>query len=317
MAKQVVFVLGATGYIGEAVAQAHRRLGHKVYGLVRSEEGARRLEKQEIIPVLGQQQEPDKWSSIAAESSVVIDAIGYNDLSVKTFEAIEFAAKARLAAVGIKPLYIFTSGIMVYGGAGKNRSTPLDETVEAEPPPGHVVGAARKKYENQVLGSTQYLHPVVVRPGWIYGGQGGHYVNYFFSRFDVATATINIKGRPDKRYSWVSIHDVADAYLKITQKGGQLLHGQLFNIVDRDYPSYDEIIRASALQAGLDFSKVKVVETPFDPNLPSDVLFENSIVIDPKKAEEMLGWKSSHLGFLQEMDTVYKAWKLAQQKGDH
>ena len=69
--------------------------------------------------------------------------------------------------------------------------------------------------------------------------------------------------------------------------------------------------------AGLDFAKLKVVETPMDPNLPSDVLFENSVVIDPKKAEDVLQWRSSHLGFLQEMDLYYSSWQLAQSASNH
>ena len=54
-----VFVTGATGYIGGAVAAAFRRAGHRVFGLVRSSEKARSLAQAEIVPVLGDLAAPD------------------------------------------------------------------------------------------------------------------------------------------------------------------------------------------------------------------------------------------------------------------
>jgi nucleoside-diphosphate-sugar epimerase len=71
-----VLVLGATGYIGRAIAGALRREGHTVYGLVRSSEGVTALKKIEVIPVEGEQKQIEKWRDVAAKCSVIIDAIG-------------------------------------------------------------------------------------------------------------------------------------------------------------------------------------------------------------------------------------------------
>ena len=54
-----VFITGATGYIGFSVASAYRRAGHEVWGLVRSEEKARRVARHEIRPVIGAMQKSD------------------------------------------------------------------------------------------------------------------------------------------------------------------------------------------------------------------------------------------------------------------
>src|SRR2546429_9285017 len=48
-----VFVTGATGYVGLAVATALRRAGHDVYGLTRGAAKASQLARQEIHPVQG------------------------------------------------------------------------------------------------------------------------------------------------------------------------------------------------------------------------------------------------------------------------
>ncbi|MGH8414637.1 MAG: NAD-dependent epimerase/dehydratase family protein, partial [Gammaproteobacteria bacterium] len=48
-----IFVTGASGYVGFAVACALRRAGHEVYGLVRREESRMLLQRAEINPVPG------------------------------------------------------------------------------------------------------------------------------------------------------------------------------------------------------------------------------------------------------------------------
>lgn len=48
-----VFVTGAAGLVGLSVAKTFKRQGYIVYGLVRSEEKAKALLREEIIPVMG------------------------------------------------------------------------------------------------------------------------------------------------------------------------------------------------------------------------------------------------------------------------
>ena len=48
-----IFVTGATGYVGSAIALRLARAGHEVYGLTRSREAAAALERAGIKPVVG------------------------------------------------------------------------------------------------------------------------------------------------------------------------------------------------------------------------------------------------------------------------
>ena len=57
-----VFVTGATGYIGFAVATALRRHGHRVFGLARSDAKAARLTRHEIEPVIGDLSGPKTYA---------------------------------------------------------------------------------------------------------------------------------------------------------------------------------------------------------------------------------------------------------------
>jgi uncharacterized protein YbjT (DUF2867 family) len=56
-----IFLTGATGYIGSAVASALARRGHHVLGLARSKEKSLELERIEIEPVIGNLDAPNSY----------------------------------------------------------------------------------------------------------------------------------------------------------------------------------------------------------------------------------------------------------------
>jgi len=53
-----VFLTGATGYIGGAIADALQRTGHTVLGLAHSEQSARGLQARSITPLRGDLRDP-------------------------------------------------------------------------------------------------------------------------------------------------------------------------------------------------------------------------------------------------------------------
>ena len=65
-----------------------------------------------------------------------------------------------------RPLFLFTSGILIYGPG--LAETVVDETVVPSPLPEVV---PRKKFEEKVL-QTESVRGVVIRPGFVYGGSG-------------------------------------------------------------------------------------------------------------------------------------------------
>jgi len=304
-----VLILGASGFIGLALGIALRRQGHLVYGVTRSEAGTRALRKAEILPVTCEQQDSAKWSAEALNCDVVVDSIGYNEFSSATFEAYQ-AVEAQRAAKGLTTRFIFTSGIMTYGTAGDKREQPLDETVEPQPFPANPHGLPRKLFEDRVMKANGE----VVRPGWVYGGSGGTYLAVFFGQIDVPNSTITLKGRPDKRFSWVHVEDLANAYqLLIDAPDAGRLAGQLFNFVAEDYPSYQEIITQAALVAGIKQEELKVVRQDLATDDWQNFL-EAQVVIDNKKTRKLLGWEVRHRGFLQEMHIYYPSWVLHNKK---
>jgi len=304
-----VFILGASGYIGLAIGMALRRQGHRVFGLTRSDQGAGTLRKAEIVPVQCEQSDTASWTPVALQCGVVVDAIGYNTHSDSTFEAV-LNVQSQRAADNLSTRFIFVSGIMTYGLAGDKRVEPLDESVEPQPFPNNPHGLPRKLFEERVLAHRGE----VVRPGWVYGGSGGTYNSIFFGQVNALTSTVTLKGRPDKRYSWVHIEDLATAFqLLIDAAEPARFAGQLFNVVANEAPTYEEIILSAALAAGIRQEELKIVREELAADDWMNML-ETCVVVDNKKARTWLGWKILHSGFLQEMNLYYPAWVLFNKK---
>ncbi|KAI8325523.1 NAD(P)-binding protein, partial [Martensiomyces pterosporus] len=69
-----VLVIGANGFIGNAVAQAFSRAGYLVYGLVRSEEKGGGFAADEIIRVVGSTTNPESYADILDKVDILVDA---------------------------------------------------------------------------------------------------------------------------------------------------------------------------------------------------------------------------------------------------
>src|SRR5580693_4363474 len=76
-----VFLTGATGYIGSAVAEALQKAGHKVTGLARTPEKAKQLEARGIRACLGDLRKPETISAPARAANGVIHTGNTNDAS--------------------------------------------------------------------------------------------------------------------------------------------------------------------------------------------------------------------------------------------
>jgi uncharacterized protein YbjT (DUF2867 family) len=95
-----VLVIGATGYIGRALAQSLRRSGnHVVYGMARSPAKARELEAMEIIPVLGSATDSNNYLAVIRDAhiDVVVDAAGANQEGFQIINDVRKAGQDRLA----------------------------------------------------------------------------------------------------------------------------------------------------------------------------------------------------------------------------
>jgi len=157
--------------------------------------------------------------------------------------------------------------------------------------------------------SQQKLRGVVLRPGFVYGA-GSFPGNFLYGIFnDVSTKdTVTIRGRRDKKWSWVHRADLADAYVRVA-RAGNLVKGEVFNICGfpHDAPTWEQLILATA---SLTQFKGKIAySNESDPSDFISTYCERVIVLHPQKAMDLLGWNPRHLGLLQELEIYYHSFK--------
>ena len=116
-----IFVTGANGYIGFAVASRFAARGHHVMGLVRSAEKARIVACAEITPVIGSMNEPESYTQAAQACELFIHCAAdmsneFHLLDRKTIKhLIQIAQQSNL-----RRSLIYTSGIWLYGNTKNN-----------------------------------------------------------------------------------------------------------------------------------------------------------------------------------------------------
>lgn len=164
-----MFLTGATGYVGGAVADSLREAGHEVSGLARSEKSARNLESRGIAPIPGDMADRKAVAKAARGFEAVVHAAASHG---GDGEAADRALVAGIldALDGTGATFVYTSGGWVMGDTPPDADL-ADEESPVEPAPSL---AWRPAVERMVLDSLgRGARPVVVRPALVYGAGGG------------------------------------------------------------------------------------------------------------------------------------------------
>jgi nucleoside-diphosphate-sugar epimerase len=300
-----VFITGASGYIGHAVAKAFRAKGHTVYGLVRTEEDAHLLSLDEIWPVMGDLEQPDGFRKVLEEVEVAVQcAFDYSsnkgvELDAKTIGTIlDVFSKSSLPRT-----LIYTSGVWVYGSQGYKL---VDESMPLQPLD---VAKWRPSHEEKVLKATSpLLRSVVMRPGHVYGGVGG-LTNLLFT--STQSGSVSIAGEGHNRWPMVHVQDLAHAYVSAAERE---LTNVILNVVDDSTATLREIAEAITRAAKLE-GKIKVLskgeaEQEFETILQGVLI---DLTVNNSRIKRLLGWQIHHAPFIYDVDLYYNAWQTTQQ----
>lgn len=206
-----VFITGATGYIGGAVARAVAGAGHEVVGLVRSEEAAERLRAAGLAAHVGDVADPASLRpALAGADAVVHNAVGMGGGIVG--DADHAAVDAMLEALAAHGgTLILTSGIGVYAGLPApvvDESTPLDDVAPPQRP--------RVALERRALaGEDRGVRVAVVRPAHVYGhGSAGIFTRTLLGAARDAGHGVHV-GEGHGAYVVVHVDDLARAYVAV------------------------------------------------------------------------------------------------------
>lgn len=294
-----VFITGATGHIGYNVALAFRRAGYYVSGLIRNPKKIWMLESNEIHPILGNLHKPETYIDVVRDSSLIVHAAA--DYSMDR-AAVDRSVLQMVMSVNEKQsrlkTFIYTSGCWVYGNTGV---TAADETTPLNP---SKAASWRPAVEQEVLQASE-LRTVVVRPGCVYGKQGGLMSMWFdgvMNRND-----LRIVGDGSNRWSLVHVDDLAEAYVRIAERE---VSRSIFNIADESQQTVGEMIQAIARATGytgtITYVPVEEAATTLGSLAESLALDQH---LDAHKATEELGWHPRHNNFAGNAETYLMARK--------
>jgi nucleoside-diphosphate-sugar epimerase len=209
-----VFITGATGYIGGAVAVRLLEEGHKVSGLARSPEKAAELVRFGITPILGSLEDTALLTSEARRADAVINAADSDHRG-----AVEALIEG-LAGSGKILLHTSGSSIVADDARGETSDAVYHELSLPEPTPDK---AARVAIDRMVRAATDRgIRSTVICNTLIYGhGRGPHRDSIQLPALADQARKSGIArhvGRGLNIWSNVHIDDVAELYLLALNK---------------------------------------------------------------------------------------------------
>jgi nucleoside-diphosphate-sugar epimerase len=225
-----VFVLGATGFLGGAVARSLVGAGHSVQGLARTAQAAQTLESAGITPVFGDL-ESDLPSVLAAgaEADAVIFA---PQLLLEPEHQAVAAFLERLA--GTEKTFVFTSGTGVLSQRTAG-DWSADSFAEDEPFVPAKTIARRVETEDLVRAAIfRGVRAMVLRPPLVWGpSDHGHVAAVYASV--ARTGAACYVGRGLNCYTNVHVDDLSALYQLVLAKGtpGALYHAAAGEIPNR------------------------------------------------------------------------------------
>ncbi|MEV0167709.1 NAD-dependent epimerase/dehydratase family protein [Nonomuraea fuscirosea] len=289
-----VFVTGASGYIGGAVATRLLEAGHTVTGLTRDAATADELARLGVQPVVGDLDDAGTLAEQAGRADAVVNAADSDH------RAAAETLVAALAGSG-KPL-VHTSGtsIVGVGTSGEADGTIFGEDLldpDSGWEPEHPVRRARLALDRLVLAAAdQGVRATVLCHSLIYGDARGlprdSVLIAALVRQARAGGVVRHVGAGTNRWSTVHLDDVADLYLLALHKASP----GLFCFVENGEESFAAITGAIARRLGLPGPR------PWEPGAAGDVwhpefarhaLGSNSRV-RAVRAREQLGWRPRH-----------------------
>jgi nucleoside-diphosphate-sugar epimerase len=284
-----VFLTGATGYIGSAVAERLRAAGHLLTALARSDAASAKLQKAGIQAVRGDFSQPRSVASAARMADGVISMATTYDPTIDG-PAIDAILDA-LAGSG-KP-FVYTSGIWSHGDTN---GKVVDET---SPPRPAALVAWRQAVEDRVrAGAQRGIRTVVIRPAIVYGRGGGIPAGFVESARKEGAA--RLVGTGENRWPFVHVDDLADLYLLALEKApaGTLLLGV-------SGPSYRvrDVAAAASRGAG---TGGRTASWPLEEARGKLGPYADALVLDQqasgRRAQELLGWHPHRPSILEEIE---------------
>lgn len=286
-----VLLVGATGYIGTAVAEKLKEAGHEVLALARSDDAEKRVASLGYTPARGDMADPARVAELARLADAIIHAATTGNADNPSIDATMTRAILEALEGSGKP-FVYTSGVWSVGDTGP---AVADESFVGSPLP---LSAWRLPLEREVLAASRRgVRGIVMRPGIVYGRAGG------IPSMLVAEARqkggVRVIGDGRQEWPTVFVEDLADLYVRaLSASPGALLHG-----TDGQHQVRD-IAAAASLAGGADGRLLPwTVEDARKEYGGFGEFFALHQRVSSESAKWGLGWKPQGPSLLQDLLT--------------
>ena len=297
-----VFVTGATGYVGNAIAHRLAQSGHEVHGLTRRKDRVELLRAQGITPVVGDLEQPDSFVADLKNCDAVVHASCREGAEAPRHDqSVLENLKAGVVDGRVRHV-LYTSGVWVHGDTGERV-----EDESADPHPAETV-AWRPAHEEVALDLVAHeAHVAVMRPAVLYGGTGGILGGWF--REAREKRVVSYPGDGSQHWNLVHRDDVAEGYrLALEHARG----GQRFILADESHFTVRELAEAVARASGAEARPVEREQVIAQLGLPGAARLLDQRVT-AARARRNLGWVPRHTNFVAEAETLYRDWLAGEQ----
>lgn len=277
-----VFITGASGYAGGAIAGRAVAAGHRVTALARTDAAAATVHALGAEPVRGDLADGRVLQAAAGRADAIVHAaVDYADPGFGRLDGL--ALDALLAAdtpiVGL-------STTLVHGDTGPE---PVDESRPADP-------ACLQPFKVEAEARVLAAGGTAIRPGLVHGRGGNLTLNGMLAAAIEHGAATYI-GDGAARWSCVHVDDLADLTLAALERP---LAGETLHAAAADAPSMREIAEAVGALAGAPVVSVTLEEATAAMG-PFAVAFTCDLVVDSGRAEALLGWAPRRPGLLDDL----------------
>jgi nucleoside-diphosphate-sugar epimerase len=291
-----IFVTGATGYIGGAVAARLVADGYEVRGLVRDEAKAKQLADKRIVPVLGNLDDTDLIIREARASEGVVNAADsdHHGAAMALIEGLSGSGKPLLQ----------TSGTGLY--AENTRGEASDRTYDDDTPlPSDPEFGDRASIDQQMLDAAKRdVRSIVLCNSCIYGwGEGLHRESImvpWLKRQAEKDGVARFIGSGTNVWSNVHIDDLVDLYMLAFDRAPA---GSRY-LVENGESTFADIAQAVADRLGLGHAQSWSVEeatTHVDETYA--FIFGSNCRVRATRARSELHWQpkvGSMLGWIRQ-----------------
>jgi nucleoside-diphosphate-sugar epimerase len=299
--KRRVFITGASGYLGGAIAARLARGEYEVMGLTRSPEKAKALAAHGVIPVIGDLEKPEDWRGQMKNADVAIHAAS-DPKDVATRDQQALAAIRDAVNDGRVRRVLYTSGMWVHGDT---HGQVVDESTPLQPLP---LVTWRAAHEEVVFDLAEFeVQAIVLRPPIVYGESRGILGGYFAEARDKRTVTCPGNGAQ----FWGMVHrdDVAEGYALALEHGKG---GERYILGDESQLTVKQIFEAIARSTGAELRHWEAEGVLKHLGLYGEALL-TSQKCTAGKARRELGWVPRHQNFAREADDLYREWQAGQK----